>query len=87
MIRPIVYISIGILLGLCAICYATFRYSLQKGEIIDCLGFLFLFASAMLLYFQIKSGLAFDRRKATHDFIYGPIIETLLPLRRSSNGS
>lgn len=80
--RPLFAISLGIVLGLIAIRYAALHFALQKGEVVNCIGFLFLLASAMLLYFQIKSGLGFDRRKATHDFIYGPIAETLLPLEK-----
>lgn len=80
--RPLYYIAAEILVGLAIIWCSYLKYALEKEEIITCIGFLFLLASVSLLYFQIKSGLLFERRRTTHDFIYGPVILILLPLEK-----
>lgn len=80
--RPLFFIVAGILVGLALTRFAYLRYSLQKGDVITCIGFILLLASATLLYFQIKSGVFFERRRTTHDFIYGPVITILLPLEK-----
>jgi len=84
--RPLYFIIGGVALGFGVIRWAYVHFALNKAEVINCLGFLLLLASAMLLYYQIKSGLAFERRRATTDFIYGPVIATLLPLEKDLRG-
>jgi len=55
------------------------RCSLDRGEVIDCAGYLLVVASLILLYFQTLSGITSARRRATHDFIHGPVALVLEP--------
>ena len=78
--RPLLTILVSTVAGLLVIWYAQKSYQLGKGEVVNCLGFLLVLASVTLLYFQVKSSLLFERRRTTHEFMHGPVVQTLLPL-------
>jgi hypothetical protein len=59
------------------------RYHLQHGELIGAAGYTLVLGSLVLLYFQIKGGMTFERRRTTHDFLHGPVTSTLMPLEKS----
>jgi hypothetical protein len=80
--RPLIVLIVTGTLTAFGLWYAVAKHYLQRAELIDCIGYYFVLASLVLLYFQLKSGMLFERRRATNDFLHGPITQILLPLEK-----
>ena len=81
--RPLAALALLVTSGALAIWWLNGTFHFEKREVVSLTGFLFVLSSLILVFFfQLQSTRAFERRRATHDFMHGAIVSHLLPLER-----
>ena len=78
--KAVVYILLAVIVSIIAVIILSAKNTLDIGNILTIVSFLFLAAGAVLLYFQIRTGLSFSKRKAAFDFSMHNIAKELVPL-------
>lgn len=78
--KTVIYIILSLIIFIASVIYLSHNYILELGNILTITSFLFLTVSAILLYFQIRTGLSFNKRKAAFDFIMKDISKDLIAL-------
>jgi hypothetical protein len=76
--RIVIALLVGALLLISAL--VVRRESIDADTALTLAGHYLVFCGTVLVFYQIRIGVVIEKRRATADFIYGPVIETLQPL-------
>lgn len=80
--KTVIYILLIVSIVVLVMHFLPTFFPIDISNYLTIVSFLFLAISAILLYFQIRTGLSFNKRKAAFDFITINIPNELIPLYR-----
>src|SRR5260221_12133474 len=78
--KIILYIAICIVITFSSLFFLKNKYTLSKDNELTIIGYTFLISSLILIYFQIRINLRYNKRKAALDFCFNQIQKELFPL-------
>lgn len=78
--KTVIYILLLLIIFTALMHFLSSYFIFDTGNYLTIISFLFLAISAILVYFQIRTNLSFNKRKAAFDFSIDTIPKELLPL-------